>query len=154
MPNPERKPSVAAAAQRGDFVSWDNSSIHAPLRATQTWPGRPSPGANMIVRRHLLKEWETCADSVPERHTPKLVYSLFESPKRSDVPVQALADDFQNQGNRLGQRIDLGQHSSRGILNSKSPLVILAAGDIVEDDHSPLDLTLVIPQGSGIDQHP
>src|SRR5208337_1814608 len=94
------------------------------------------------------------AGTMPERDAPQLVYPLFESPERSEVPVQALADDLQNQGNRLGQRIDLGQYSSCGVLDSKPPLVILEAGDVVEDDHSTLDLALVIPQGSGVDQHP
>src|SRR5271157_124904 len=122
--------------------------------------GRPDTAGKAGTRgerdlaRHFLKVGERSAGTVPERDAPQLVYPLFESPERSDVPVQALADDLQNQGNRLSQRIDLGQYSSCGVLDSKPLLVILEAGDVVEDDHSTLDLALVIPQGSGVDQHP
>ena len=154
MANPDRRPSEAAAAQRGESESWESSSIQAACGPTSS-AGKAGIRGEARSCESFLQSWGTpCrgpCQSVTQRNWCAPCSSLQND---AEIPVQALADDLQNQGNRLGQRIDLGEYPSRGILDSKPPLVILAAGDVVEDDHSPLDLALVIPQGSGIDQHP
>ena len=153
MANPERRPSVAAAAQRGKFESWDRSAIHAPLRADQIRPGRLEPGANVILRVISSKLGNTVPDPC-QRVTHRNWYT----------PRSSLQNDPMSQSRRwptisrirgiASVRESTSEYPSCGVLDSKPPLVILEAGDVVEDDHSTLDLALVIPQGSGVDQHP
>ena len=51
-PNAAWRPSRAAIAARGKFVSWTTSGIQAGSPVAQTRPGRPTPRAN--VRRRLV----------------------------------------------------------------------------------------------------
>ena len=52
------------------------------------------------------------------------------------------------------ERVGLGQHAGRLVLGRQPPLGLLAPGDVVEDDHAPLDRPALVPQRAAGDQDP
>ena len=108
----------------------------------------------MIVRVDSSKRGKAQLGAMPLGHAPELAVSLVDSPDRAEVPVEVLADDLEDPGIRLVERIDLGQNTGRGVLGRLPPLVVLAPGEIVKDHQAALNFPLVVPQRAGVDQHP
>ena len=145
--NAECKPSSWAAARRGELASRAISGIQAGWPSAQTRPGSPTA---TLVGQLAGQRLEPGADTVGRCHKvaqrSRWVCDV-DSPEGAEVPVEALADGFEDLGVGLGRRIGLGQNARRLVLRRQSPLGFLSPGDIVEDDDPSLQLPVSSRRG-------
>src|SRR5712692_6480855 len=107
------RPQRAATAARGKFASASTSAIQTGSRLIHTWPGKPMPAANAVLRVNSVK---SPRPGVPASHAP--------------------TDSLEDTRHGFVQRGRFRQHAGDGVQSRPALRGTDAGGDVTENGHA------------------